>query len=304
MNSEVVFVAFSTLVFTRKNYHVYAVRMEAFLDANDLWDAIEQDYIIPTLPHNSTVAQIKNEKEKKQIKSKARACLYAVVSPIIFNRIMTLKTVCEIWKFLKQEYEKDERFKGMQVMNLIREFEMQRMRDSETIKEYSDKLIAIVNNVRLFGTEFSDSRIVQKIIVSLSEKYEAAISSMEMSKDMSSITLAEVLNALQAQGQRRLMRQERLVERSWLIDSGSTNHMTYDRELFKELDKTVISKVRIGNGAYIETKGHERQMIHTNARGPMNTSSDVAGYEEAATNQKLIDAIKEELMVIEKKRDK
>ena len=42
---------------------------------------------------------------------------------------------------------------------------------------------------------------------------------------------------------------------SWLIDSGCTNHMTYDQGLFKELDKTVISKVRIGNGAYLAVKG-------------------------------------------------
>jgi hypothetical protein len=31
--------------------------------------------------------------------------------------------------------------------------------------------------------------------------------------------------------------------------------MTYDQELFKKLDKTVISKVRIGNGAYLSSKG-------------------------------------------------
>ncbi|CAL5347060.1 unnamed protein product [Camellia sinensis] len=31
--------------------------------------------------------------------------------------------------------------------------------------------------------------------------------------------------------------------------------MTYDRELFRELDKTAISKVRIGNGAHIAVKG-------------------------------------------------
>ncbi|KAK0583928.1 hypothetical protein LWI29_005249 [Acer saccharum] len=31
--------------------------------------------------------------------------------------------------------------------------------------------------------------------------------------------------------------------------------MTYNQELFKELDKTVISKVRIGNGAYLAVKG-------------------------------------------------
>nr|KYP42656.1 hypothetical protein KK1_035942 [Cajanus cajan] len=31
--------------------------------------------------------------------------------------------------------------------------------------------------------------------------------------------------------------------------------MTYDRDLFRELDKIVLSKVKIGNGAYIEVKG-------------------------------------------------
>ena len=42
---------------------------------------------------------------------------------------------------------------------------------------------------------------------------------------------------------------------SWLIDSACTNHMTYDQDLFKELDTTYISKVRIRNGAYITVKG-------------------------------------------------
>ncbi|KAJ9678645.1 hypothetical protein PVL29_020733 [Vitis rotundifolia] len=42
---------------------------------------------------------------------------------------------------------------------------------------------------------------------------------------------------------------------TWLIDSGCTNHMTYDQGLFKELDKTITSKIRIGNGAYLAVKG-------------------------------------------------
>jgi hypothetical protein len=89
---------------------------------------------------------------------------------------------------------------------------MQRMNESETIKDYSDRLLDIVNKVRLLGTEFSYSRIVQKILVTVPEKFEATISSIENSKDVSSITLAELLNALQAQEQRRLMRQTGSVE--------------------------------------------------------------------------------------------
>lgn len=50
----------------------------------------------------------------------------------------------------------------MKVLNLVREFELQKMKESETIKEYSDRLLSIANKVRLFGTEFPDSRIVEK----------------------------------------------------------------------------------------------------------------------------------------------
>lgn len=42
---------------------------------------------------------------------------------------------------------------------------------------------------------------------------------------------------------------------SWLTDSGCTNYMTNDRELFKELKPTNITKVRIGNGDNILVKG-------------------------------------------------
>ena len=38
---------------------------------------------------------------------------------------------------------------------------------------------------------------------------------------------------------------------SWLIDSGCTNHMTHDKDLFKKLRSTNMLKVRIGNRQYI-----------------------------------------------------
>ena len=37
---------------------------------------------------------------------------------------------------------------------------------------------------------------------------------------------------------------------SRLVDSGCTNHMTHDKELFKELRTTDIKRVRIGNGEH------------------------------------------------------
>ncbi|XP_027929810.1 uncharacterized protein LOC114186017 [Vigna unguiculata] len=212
MDSETPFTALAPSVFDGDNYHIWAARMEAHLEANDLWEAIEEDYEILPLPINPTIAQIKTQKEKKVRKSKARATLLAAVSQDVFTRIMTIKSAFEIWKFLKDEYEGDERIKGMQVMNLVREFEMQKMKESETIKEYANKLLGIANKIRLLGSKFSDSRIVQKILVTVPEKFEASITTLENTKDLSNITLVELLSAMQAQEQRSKMRDEVLVE--------------------------------------------------------------------------------------------
>ncbi|CAJ2662460.1 unnamed protein product [Trifolium pratense] len=155
---------------------------------------------------------MKTHKERKTKRAKAKTCLFASVSQTVFIKIMTLKTPKEIWDYLKEEYKGDERIRSMQVMNLLREFELQRMKEDETIKTYADKLLGIANKVRLLGTQFSDSRIVEKLLVTVPERYEASIASLENTKDLSKITLPEVLHALHAQKQRRLMREERTID--------------------------------------------------------------------------------------------
>ena len=212
--------------------------------------------------------------------------------------------------------------------------------------------------------------------MTLPERFESKISSLEESRDMSTITLAELVNALQAQEQRRAYRKEEMVEGAfqvkevdqaqggskekkqwskkiykkgessinegnkgkhspcphckktshpqkkcwfrpdiqcrackqmghmervcknkqqeghqaqaaeqqqdeqlfvvscfssnsssddWLIDSGCTNHMSFDESLFKEVNKSEVSRVKVGNGQYIEVKGKGTVAIKSSA---------------------------------------
>nr|KYP44288.1 Retrovirus-related Pol polyprotein from transposon TNT 1-94 [Cajanus cajan] len=188
--------------------------MTTHLEALDLWEPIEEDYAVHPLLENPTVAQLKNHKERKTRKAKAKACLFSSVSKIIFTRIMNLNSAKDIWNYLKSEYQGSEQTKGMKALNLAREFEMQSMKETETIKSYANKLLSIANKVRLLGKDFSDERIVQKILVTVPEKYESKILALEESKDLSNITLGELVNALQAQEQRRMMRHEEAVQES------------------------------------------------------------------------------------------
>lgn len=100
---------------------------------------------------------MRSHKEKKTIKSKAKSTLFASVTTV-FMEIMALTIPKHIWNYLKKEFSSDERIRGMNVLNLMRKFELQRMKESQTLKEYLD----IVNKVRLLYNEFKNTRIVKK----------------------------------------------------------------------------------------------------------------------------------------------
>ncbi|KAH0644627.1 hypothetical protein KY284_032511 [Solanum tuberosum] len=175
MEAESSFSVMAPPVFNGDNYQIWTVRMETYLDDMDMWEVVEEDYEVPPLPNNPTMSQIKNHKDRKTRKSKAKACLFSAISSSIFTRIMSLKSAKVILDYLKAEYEGDERIRGM---------------------------------VRLLGSVFNDSCIVEKILVTVPERFEATITTLENTKDLSKITFAKLLNALQAQEQRRFMREQ------------------------------------------------------------------------------------------------
>lgn len=67
-------------IFDGENYDMWEVRMESYLEALDVWEAIEEDYNVPPLPNNPTMAQLKYHKERKTRKAKAKSVFFSCVS--------------------------------------------------------------------------------------------------------------------------------------------------------------------------------------------------------------------------------
>ncbi|XP_017633355.1 uncharacterized protein LOC108475890 [Gossypium arboreum] len=107
----------------------------------------------PPLRANSTIAQIRQHSEDIAKKYKAMSCLQNGVPDVIFTMIMG-----------------SDKTRQQQLINLRRDFENLRIKESETIKQYADRIMVIVNNIRLLGYDFSDKRIVEKVITTLLEK--------------------------------------------------------------------------------------------------------------------------------------
>jgi len=175
---------------------------------------------IQLLKEDPTVAQIKNYNDEAMRRLKAKTCIHSVVSDIIFTRILACETAKETWDTLHEAFQGNERTRQMQVLNLRREFEMLRMKETETIKEYLDRLLIVVNKICLLREVLLDRIIIKKVLVSLPERFEAKISSLEDSRDLTKISLTELMNSLQTQEQKKMLRQESSsTERDFLAKS-------------------------------------------------------------------------------------
>ncbi|KAK5786864.1 hypothetical protein PVK06_041510 [Gossypium arboreum] len=196
------------LVFAGENYHIWVVKMKTYLQAQDLWSVVENDVEPPPLRANPMIAQIRQHAEESTKKHKALACLQNGVSDIIFTRIMACNIPKEAWERLEEEFMGLDKTRQQLMINFRRDFENLKMKKSETIKQYSDKIMATVNSIRLLGEDFSESRVVEKVITTLPERFEFNISSLEDSRDLTTISLSELVNSLYALEQRRANRQE------------------------------------------------------------------------------------------------
>ncbi|GKV44345.1 hypothetical protein SLEP1_g51539 [Rubroshorea leprosula] len=147
------------------------------------------------------------------------------------------------WSFvdkLKEEFQGDTKAKQIQVVNLRRKFEVLRMKETKTVKEFSDRVMKVVNQIRILGEELTEKRIVDKVLVSLPEKFEHKISSLEDSKDMTQMTLSELVNVLQVVEQRKAIRQEAegAVEGAFIANESGKGQFKEDDEEKQFLDKS------------------------------------------------------------------
>ncbi|RVX01547.1 Retrovirus-related Pol polyprotein from transposon TNT 1-94 [Vitis vinifera] len=98
-----------------------------------------------------------------------------------------------------------------------------KMKDDESVKDYSGRLMDVVNQIRLLGEAFTDQKVVEKIMVSVPQKFEAKISAIEESYDLQTLTIVELTSKLHAQEQRVLMRGDEAIEGAFQVNHKGKN---------------------------------------------------------------------------------
>ncbi|GKE63084.1 retrovirus-related pol polyprotein from transposon TNT 1-94 [Tanacetum coccineum] len=95
------------------------------------------------------------------------------------------------------------------------------MKDDEMVKDYSTRMMDVVNQMRLHGEVVKKQKVVEKMMISVPLKFEAKNSAIEESCDLDTLTVSELTSKIQAQEQRVSIRSEEKAEGAFRVSSRS-----------------------------------------------------------------------------------
>ncbi|KAA8539239.1 hypothetical protein F0562_025931 [Nyssa sinensis] len=144
-------------------------------------------FVEPESTTTLTQDQAKALKENIQRDARALNQIQEGVSNSIFPRIMRATRSKQAWEILQQEYQGDLKARTIKLQNFRRDFEAMKMKENETLNDFSTKFSELVNQMKTYEEDISDARIVEKILISLPEKFDAIVAVVEETKDISKL---------------------------------------------------------------------------------------------------------------------
>ena len=315
------------------HYDHWSELMENLLRAKGLWSLVEEGVIEPAAGVEITAAQQKSLSELKMKDHQVKHYLFQAMDRVVFEQILDRKTSKIIWDSMKRKFGGNERVKRSLLQTLRRDFEVLVMKNDESIDDYFKRVMSVSNKMRSNGEEMSDSKIVEKILRTLTDKFTYVVVSIEESKDTGNMTIDELQSSLSVhekkfkrstleeevqalnvggrgrgtyRGRGRGRGRGRLYNKAtvecyschklghfayecpsgnngaqfteieekdevllmafvelhetrrgdvWFVDSGCSNHMCGERNMFSSLDTAFTHNVKLGNNHKLEVSG-------------------------------------------------
>ncbi|XP_042944571.1 uncharacterized protein LOC122278449 [Carya illinoinensis] len=103
---------------------------------------------------------------------------------------------------MKQKYQGTTRVKHGNLQALRKEFEILHMKTGETVNEYFARTLTIANKMKANGEDKGSTAVVEKILRSMTPKFDYVVCSIEESKDIDTLSIDELQSSLIVHEQR------------------------------------------------------------------------------------------------------
>ncbi|KAL3731547.1 hypothetical protein ACJRO7_028432 [Eucalyptus globulus] len=201
------------------HYDNWSMLMENFLKSKEYWDVVSSGVAEPDEGAVLTVVQRMALDALKLKDLKAKNYLFQAIDRSILETILCKDTTKEIWDSMKKKYQGSARAKRQQLQTLRSEFEMLRMKSGETITDFLSRTMSIVNKMRIHGNKMEDVIIVEKILRSLTPKFNFIVCSIEEAKDIEELSIDELQGSLLVHEQKIL--QQEMEEQALKVSTGN-----------------------------------------------------------------------------------
>ncbi|XP_070041429.1 uncharacterized protein [Nicotiana tomentosiformis] len=164
--------------------------MKVILGSHDVWEIVDRGYAKPNnekaLPQNEKDVLAKTKKKDQQALMLIHQCL----DNVMFEKVADATTSKEAWEILQNSLEVVDKVRKVKLQTLRADFEVLKMKESECISDYCSKVKAVVNQLRRYGEDIKDVRMVEKILRTLTPKFDFVVCAIEESKDLDSMMVS------------------------------------------------------------------------------------------------------------------
>ncbi|XBH88909.1 hypothetical protein VPH35_080912 [Triticum aestivum] len=172
---------------TESNYAAWAIKMEAYMRAQGVWDAVGAK-------DHPKVSARKNQM--------ALAAIYQAIPEGTLFLLSQKKTAKSAWEALKTMHIGDQRLRDAKLQTLKLEFEALRMKETDSIDDFAVRLTTVVNKIHTLGERIEEPYTVKKFLRAVPNKHIQIASTIEQFGDLNTMTLQEVIGRLKVHEER------------------------------------------------------------------------------------------------------
>ncbi|XP_074373663.1 uncharacterized protein LOC141714011 [Apium graveolens] len=173
---------------TKTNYASWSIKLKVFMQAHDVWEAIE--------PKDPKAALV--EKTDKL----ALAAIYQSIPEDVLLSIEEKKNAKDTWEAIKTLCLGADKAKKARIQTLKVDFETLSMKETEPLDDFYSKLNSLVTNIRALGETEEEVQVVKKVLREAPSRFLQIASAIEQFGDIETMYVEEVIGSLKAHEER------------------------------------------------------------------------------------------------------